>query len=484
MKSKAIISLLSAAMLFGTTQADAKSFKRGVGENNFSIEGQMKPLEPGVSWYYNWGQTPSKGYQNQVINFTGMEYVSMCWNGVNAEALRTYCQEHPGLKYLLGYNEPNFTNQANMTPAKAAEKWPEVVAIAKEFGLKLVAPALNYSPNPPYTDPVKWMDEFVALVGPDAFDFTAIHCYGGLGVMKDLAGKFHDKYGKPVWVTEFCYWPGGAGDVYVSPATQMASMIESVKWLEQTEWIYRYAWFKPWGPYDEPGKPNYALEYSSSGMGDKELTPLGWAYVYMSEFNADKYFAENEIVPATDFMDCHGIMINKGQNPANPLPIEISQFNAGAYADYQFEVAKAGDYTLTVTAGGFGEPSRFNPQLAVYTVTPEGNKGTELAKTESFELPNSNSEYTGVSINLKLEAGRQTLRIEDANPYQPSGITLSTLKLTGGSGVATIEAEGSERADVYSISGMLVMKGATATEARLQLKPGLYIHGKQKLLIK
>ena len=48
------------------------------------------------------------------------------------------------MKYLLGFNEPNFKNQANMTPAQAVEVWPRLEAIAEEFGLGLVGLAVNY----------------------------------------------------------------------------------------------------------------------------------------------------------------------------------------------------------------------------------------------------------------------------------------------------------------------------------------------------
>ena len=122
----------------------AKSDKRGVSENQFSMGSMLEALEPGVTWYYNWGNTPGKGYENQVIDFEGIEFVPMCWNAnYNADAIREYCKSHPQTKYLLGFNEPNFTAQANMTPQKAAEEWPKVKALADELGLKLVSQALN-----------------------------------------------------------------------------------------------------------------------------------------------------------------------------------------------------------------------------------------------------------------------------------------------------------------------------------------------------
>ena len=71
-------------------------------------------------------------------------------------------------------DEPNFTAQANMTPRQAADAWPGFEALAKELNLKIVGPALNYSPNAPYQDPKKWYDEFFELVDPSRVDYLAM----------------------------------------------------------------------------------------------------------------------------------------------------------------------------------------------------------------------------------------------------------------------------------------------------------------------
>ena len=45
----------------------------------------------------------------------------------------------------------------------------------------------------------------MAIVGLDAFDYVAVHSYGGLTAMQNIATSFHDRYCKDVWVTEFCF---------------------------------------------------------------------------------------------------------------------------------------------------------------------------------------------------------------------------------------------------------------------------------------
>ncbi len=36
-------------------------------------------------------------------------------------------------KYILGYNEPNFSDQANLTPQAAASDWPNLERVANKY---------------------------------------------------------------------------------------------------------------------------------------------------------------------------------------------------------------------------------------------------------------------------------------------------------------------------------------------------------------
>ncbi len=444
------------------TSAFGRSEKRGVSENEFRYVRQAEALAPGVSWYYNWGNTP----HISTADYDEMTFAPMCWNAAyNADAIREYVKTHPGVRYLLGFNEPNFKKQANMTPAEAAAKWPEVKALAKELNLELVAPALNYSPDT--WQPVAWMDEFLRLLDdPEPFDYLAIHSYGGFGVMKDLAAQFHDRYGKDVFVTEFCFWPGETG--YVNPDSQIASMIESVTWLEKTDWIKGYAWFKAVGQSSSTTGPNYGLILSGKGDDVRELSAQGYVYVYMTDFNPEVFNPVNTDIAASEYIDATAISLAKGNNPACPRPIEISKFNSGSTADYQFDIPREGDYKLSLTVCGFGEPTRFNPCLAVYAVKEDGKQGKLLSGQKQFELSNSDEVYTVVEFPMHLEAGRQTLRIKDMYTFQPSGIRISTLRLSDptDSAVEVIGAESEGNAEYYTIDGLRISKPS---------EPGIFI---------
>ena len=184
-----------------------RSAKRGVAFN-FNYVSDLPLLSPYITWDYNWGNSTN---ESAALWFDANEidYCPMCWSGsYDANKIRTFVAAHPNTKYLLAFNEPNLTDQANMTPAQAAALWPPVVALAKELNLKLVSPAMNYGTLSGYSDPIKWLDEFFAQpdVSIDDVDAIAVHSYmASPSAVQSYIERFR-KYNKPVWVTEFCAW--------------------------------------------------------------------------------------------------------------------------------------------------------------------------------------------------------------------------------------------------------------------------------------
>lgn len=345
--------------------------------------------------------------------------------------------------------------------------------------------ALNYSPNAPYQDPCKWMDEFVALVGPDAFDYTAIHVYGGYGVLTDLATKFHDKYGKDVWVTEFCYWPeAGNQNSSVTPSTQINFMTQALEWLETTPWIHKYAWFKAKGGYNSNKGPNYGLIIPQTGYDERKLSPQGLVYCYMSDFDREVWNAVGTEFPAVDYVASNAIELYPGNDAGCAKPIEISRFNSGSTVDWQFDVPEAGRYDLKLTVAGMGEPVRFDPQLKVQLVN--GDEVTDLTDVVGMTLPNSDEKYEARAMNVTLPAGHVTLRLADAAPYQPSGIRISRVGLyaEGTGAVEGVAMETLTKVNVYNMQGVMLKRNVDPATAIDGLAPGLYIIGNRKVLIK
>lgn len=467
-----------AAFAVTAFNADAKSFKRGVSGNNFALQEEFDVLIPGVSWFYNWGNTPNSNIAD-VPGEETIEFIPMCWNAnYNADGIREYCKAHPETKYLLGFNEPNFKAQANMTPEVAAEKWPAVKALADELGLELVGPAVNYSPDGPENDPFTWYANFVKLVGTDAFDYIALHCYsGGTGGMQDMIDRFYALYGKKIWLTEFSM--GGDGGINVaSPEVQIASMVQQLEYLEKSDKVYRYSWFVVKGVTNK--SPYIGLIVPKLGYGERELTEVGKVYVYMTDFDETVYHGVDDVVPASEYISSSSLVLGSNGDNMNPGELEITQFNSGAYADYQFDIPSAGEYTLTLRVSGQGEPTRFDPSIAIYSVDENGEQLATLVEATQFALSGDDAVFGNVAFKLQLQAGKQRIRIADANPYMPSGIHISSLSFKEGfGGVESVVANLGEftcavdggvlhvygaavalRGEVYDLNGRLVMSDA------------------------
>lgn len=442
--------LMAVAATLVISGASSKSVKRGVCAHYSNVK-QIEVLAPGVSWYYNWAGLPK-------VETDLMPFEPMVWNGnFNADQIRDYVKAHPETKYLLGFNEPNFNAQANMSPEDAAAKWPEVQALAKELNLKLVAPALNYSPDT--WQPIPWMDAFIKLVGEDAFDYCAIHCYGGVGVMKDLATQFYNKYGKKVLVTEFCYWPGEAG--YVAPATQVNSMIESVTWLETTDFIEGYAWFMATGASSASSGPNYGLILPGAGSDERELSLQGLVYTYMSDFDKSVWNPINKYFNAVDYVNAASVGLGKCEgNPGDKCtkPLAITEFKSSSFADWQFDVPEAGDYTLMLWCSGEGDPKRWDPTLSVSYVNADGSE-KELSAPATYKLTGQPDIYGQINIKVTLEAGKQTLRLKGGG--LPSGINIAAINLANAAGVENVAVEAVEAApEYYTLQGIKVAEPA------------------------
>ena len=330
-----------------------KSAKRGVAFS-FTQVTDLPLMSPYISWDYNWGNTPSNDAA-MWFDANEMDYCPMCWNGnYNADAIRAFVAAHPNTKYLLAFNEPNLTDQANMTPSKAAELWPPVVALAKELNLKLVSPAMNYGTLAGYSDPIKWLDEFFAQPNVDINDIYAIsiHCYmSSASAVQGYVEKF-EKYNKPIWMTEFCAWDPVPGSV----TTQMDYMCAVLNYLEANPKVERYAWFIPRSGNKVDSPPYMQLlthDYPA------ELTELGKMYCWFSPMDKSVWLRANRPILASEY-----VAVANNAMPLRPSTdtevlqqvggkgLMITNFAAGQEIDYQLYLP-AGSKEITLRYCGY-----------------------------------------------------------------------------------------------------------------------------------
>jgi len=244
--------------------------KRGMAYGNDSVA-DLTAISKGISWWYNWSPAPDNDAVAGAFAGLGLEFVPMVWGkdfkpaDIEAKVVKTST-------HLLGFNEPNFGSQANLTPAEAAALWPQVQQIADAKGLKLVSPALNYcggSCN--VTDPYVWLDQFFTACTGCRIDAIAVHWYACTqSALTGYLTKFETKFGKPLWLTEFSCLD--ASDR--SEMVQQAYMKDALGVLEADPMVERYAWFT--------GRSTNTPTVNLLGA-DGALTMLGETYVGFPE---------------------------------------------------------------------------------------------------------------------------------------------------------------------------------------------------------
>ncbi|WP_285640327.1 sigma-70 family RNA polymerase sigma factor [Lentzea sp. NBRC 102530] len=244
-----------------------KSIKKGV--STWKFDGVGKALtDVRAGWYYNWAATP-----DGIATPPNVEFVPMIW-GTKFTDDATLAKAKASGKVLLGFNEPDFPDQANMTPEQALDLWPKLQAT----GLRLGSPAVAHSGD----KAGGWLDRFMTGAAQRGLrvDFIAVHWYGAdfsdaaVGHLKNYLSAVHARYGKPIWLTEYSLIDFSGGAARFPTQEQLAAFAKnSSAMMEGLPYVERYAWFalpdenKPGtGLYKAGGTPNQAGEaYRAAG---------------------------------------------------------------------------------------------------------------------------------------------------------------------------------------------------------------------------
>jgi hypothetical protein len=311
MKRHAGLLLLASAAALGCSTAQTtsssvtaptKSAKRGIAYS-VATPADLQVLSPGVSWWYDWTTTPNSGVPGNYVTTYGLDYYPMLWNfNFTKSTVEAFIVAHPEIKYLMVLNEPNVSGQATCgsptfcSPTQAAALWPQYEAIASDTGVQIVGPQITFGTEPGYSDPVVWLDAFIAAYQAanagrsPRIDYLGFHWYDyGLGSQLDRLTK----YGKPFWVTEFANWHSGTdGSQIDTLAKQEAQMTSMVSTLESRADVFRYAWFT--------GRLTPDPHFSSLLSGDGQLTDLGRLYLGLAFSTAKSAVTVSRDAPVGD----------------------------------------------------------------------------------------------------------------------------------------------------------------------------------------
>lgn len=210
--------------------------KKGVSTWDFSGVGAAL-ADVHASWYYNWSasRTANAG--------TSAEFVPMIW-GAGSVTQSTLDKARSGGTTILGFNEPDFSSQANMTVARALDLWPQLQATGRRLGSPAVATGAATAGG--------WLDQFMAGARQRGLrvDFITLHWYGSdfsanaVGQLESYVKATYNRYHLPIWLTEFALIKfAGSGSVYPSADQQVAFVNGATAMLNGLSYVERYAWF-------------------------------------------------------------------------------------------------------------------------------------------------------------------------------------------------------------------------------------------------
>lgn len=205
-------------------------------------------------WFYDWDNTD--------VSTTDAEYVPMRWGqywnsyaNINAKQKSTH---------VLGFNEPDKSDQANMTVAAAIAEWPNLM----QSGLRVGSPAVSDSATAGMG--LDWLYSFMDQADALGYrvDFVAIHFYkcdwSASQLYNYLLGIYR-RTRRPIWVTEF---NNGANWCSSTPTyEQNAAVISNfLAVLEDAYFVERYAIY------------NWVGTNRAMVLDDGTLTPAGVIY--------------------------------------------------------------------------------------------------------------------------------------------------------------------------------------------------------------
>lgn len=238
------------------------------------------------TWVYcwstnaDWCRTP----EARGTTWRNQEFVPEKWGAGGTSDWTKLLNSH-NTPHLLSYNEPDHSEQSNVSVSTAIAEWPKHL----QTGMRLGSPA---------TTDFSWLYNFLDECDKRNYrvDYVAIHAYwGGSGSSVQCSSvrdwynalkEVHERSGRPIWITE---WNNGANwthegwpsDDAARKEKQRAFIEEVLAMMDTCSFIERYSLY------------NWVEEKRSLFWGSLDLTPAGEEY---ANFDAATAFSPNEEV--------------------------------------------------------------------------------------------------------------------------------------------------------------------------------------------
>lgn len=192
MLHKTLLAFLSTALLVSAYTA-TNSTKRGlvfIPNANTPQDNKIWSESGDLTWYYNYGPSPSAALQG-----TDLEFVPMLWGAPSSLTDTTFLStvedlisSGSNITYVLAFNEPDGTSATGgsvVDPGTAAALWKTNIEPLKAKGVKLGCPAVTGSSRG-----LAWLQSFfTACAGNCSADFLPIHWYGDFTGLASYMGQ-------------------------------------------------------------------------------------------------------------------------------------------------------------------------------------------------------------------------------------------------------------------------------------------------------
>lgn len=264
------------------------------------------PNKLNCTWYYDWNIDGSSS--------SNYNYVSIrqnggwpSWNSINSKT---------GINHLLGFNEPDQSDQSNLTVDQSVSYWPDFM----HSGYRIGSPA-------PASPESSWITNFLAKTDSLNYrvDFVAIHCYWGGQTPSQWYSRLkaiYDRVKRPLWITE---WNNGANwttetwptDTTLALQKQLSDLKGILQVLDTASFVERYAEYD-WVQYKRslvladtltPAGKYYAANKSAFAYNSQKAFVHTWKLVappLSNSINSDDYFKTT-----LTFKDMNGEMGSK-----------------------------------------------------------------------------------------------------------------------------------------------------------------------------
>ncbi len=367
-----------------------------------------------IKWWYDWNLD-----QNSPLD---KEYVPIRQKRWWPELSQDW--KTRGATHLLGYNEPDSSDQANIAVGDAIWSWPDLLAT----GLRLGSPATTDGGRE------SWLYPFIEQADTDDLrvDFVAVHyywCYspsnasGAATQMYNYLKAVHDNTGRPIWVTE---WNNGANwtqDYCSDPtyAQQAAAISAMVDMLESTPWVERYALYN-WVEdvrrveWDDGSLTSAGEVYRDkiSSIGYQQEVPDNGSkaiafYLFDDNFRDISVNGNHPLVYGApkkpEGKDGNAIVLDGNDDylrlPTNMGNSDDFSFSGWVYWNGGSQWQRVFDFGSGTSNYMFITPSAYSSQLR-FAISTSGYNGEQRLESGSFPV----GKWTHVAVTLEGNVGR------------------------------------------------------------------------------